>query len=172
MIHAICAFPALLHDSLSESVVIISALGTGTKVQETKRTLISVEPGEKGGPSRSIPSLPGRRTVREVRLPFTSAFAEDMAASVQHPKLWEVRAQKLLEHLASELNLPKPLHGLPMAVGKTLVFFKLPAFERLKPETQTSPAPEEEVRAGGSQSKVCTPRATRQVCDTDPGRAC
>ena len=51
----------------------------------------------------------------------------------------QVRAQKLLEHLASELNVPKPVHGLPMAVGKTLVFFKLPAFERLKPQPQQLP---------------------------------
>jgi len=44
----------------------------------------------------------------------------------------KVRAQKLLEHLSTELNIPKPTHGLAWAVGKTLVFFKLPAFERIK----------------------------------------
>mmetsp|Transcript_124923 Transcript_124923/g.266607 ORF Transcript_124923/g.266607 Transcript_124923/m.266607 type:complete len:1729 (-) Transcript_124923:634-5820(-) len=45
------------------------------------------------------------------------------------PKL---RASKLLEHLATELNIPKPKHGLAYAVGKTLVFFKLAAYERIK----------------------------------------
>lgn len=48
---------------------------------------------------------------------------------IQDPK---IRAQKLLDHLDSELNLPKPKHGQSWAVGKTLVFFKLPAYERIK----------------------------------------
>ncbi|CAE7245773.1 XI-2 [Symbiodinium natans] len=48
---------------------------------------------------------------------------------LQDPK---IRAQKLLEHLDAELNIPKPKHGLSWAVGKTLVFFKLPAYERVK----------------------------------------
>ena len=83
-----------------------------------------------------------------------------MAASVKHPMLWEVRAQKLLEHLASELNVPKPLHGLPMAVGKTLVFFKLPAFERLKPETRISQAPRPSL-AGTVPGAEAKPRFAR-----------
>ncbi|CAE7743856.1 XI-2 [Symbiodinium sp. CCMP2456] len=48
---------------------------------------------------------------------------------LQDPK---IRAQKLLEHLDAELNIPKPKHGQSWAVGKTLVFFKLPAYERVK----------------------------------------
>ncbi|CAK9038084.1 Myosin-6 (AtMYA2) [Durusdinium trenchii] len=48
---------------------------------------------------------------------------------IQDPK---IRAQKLLDHLDTELNIPKPKHGQSWAVGKTLVFFKLPAYERIK----------------------------------------
>jgi len=44
----------------------------------------------------------------------------------------KLRATKLLDHLDAELSIPKPNHGLPFAVGKSMVFFKLPAFERLK----------------------------------------
>eukprot|EP00434_Breviolum_minutum_P005393 symbB.v1.2.004756.t1/scaffold242.1/size254583/3 len=54
---------------------------------------------------------------------------------LQDPKIraWQPqRAQKLLDHLDTELNLPKPKHGQSWAVGKTLVFFKLPAYERMK----------------------------------------
>jgi myosin heavy subunit/WD40 repeat protein len=53
-------------------------------------------------------------------------------ASLKHIDDLKVRAQKLLDHLTKELNIPKPAHGLSTAVGKSLVFFKLPAFERLK----------------------------------------
>lgn len=63
---------------------------------------------------------------------FKVIASPQIVSGLKHVDDSKVRAQKLLEHLASELNLPKPLHGLPMAVGKTLVFFKLPAFERLK----------------------------------------
>jgi len=41
------------------------------------------------------------------------------------------RVQKLLDHLSEELSIPKPMHGLSWAVGRIMVFFKLPAFERL-----------------------------------------
>ncbi|CAE7723889.1 XI-2, partial [Symbiodinium sp. CCMP2456] len=63
---------------------------------------------------------------------FKVIASPQIVSGLKHVDDSKVRAQKLLEHLASELNVPKPLHGLPMAVGKTLVFFKLPAFERLK----------------------------------------
>jgi len=53
-------------------------------------------------------------------------------AGLKHLPDGKLRAQKLLEHLSTELNVPKPQHGLAWAVGKTLVFFKLPAFERIK----------------------------------------
>jgi small GTP-binding protein len=50
---------------------------------------------------------------------------------VDDPKL---RAQKLLEHLNTEQNIPKNPHtgGYTWAVGKTMVFFKQQAYERLK----------------------------------------
>jgi len=46
----------------------------------------------------------------------------------------KVRAQKLLEHLQTELNIPKQVNsGLQgWNVGKTLVFFKQQAYERVK----------------------------------------
>uniref|UniRef100_A0A6U6W534 Myosin motor domain-containing protein n=1 Tax=Zooxanthella nutricula TaxID=1333877 RepID=A0A6U6W534_9DINO len=44
----------------------------------------------------------------------------------------KIRANKLLEHLTVQLSIPKPAHGTSWAVGKTMVFFKLAAFERLK----------------------------------------
>mmetsp|Transcript_55699 Transcript_55699/g.121700 ORF Transcript_55699/g.121700 Transcript_55699/m.121700 type:complete len:1706 (+) Transcript_55699:265-5382(+) len=53
-------------------------------------------------------------------------------AGLKHVDDAKIRAKKLLDHLDVELNLPKPNHGLSFAVGKTMVFFKLPAFERLK----------------------------------------
>jgi len=55
-----------------------------------------------------------------------------VVAGLKHIDDGKIRAQKLLEHLTTELNIPKPAHGLSWAVGKTLVFFKLPAFERIK----------------------------------------
>ena len=56
----------------------------------------------------------------------------DLFWGLKHIDDTKTRAQKLLEHLTTELHVPKPNHGLPWAVGKTLVFFKLPAFERIK----------------------------------------
>ena len=53
-------------------------------------------------------------------------------SGLKHIDDLKTRAQKLLEHLTTELHVPKAAHGLPWAVGKTLVFFKLPAFERIK----------------------------------------
>jgi len=53
-------------------------------------------------------------------------------AGLKHVDDKKLRAQKLLEHLSTELSLPNPAHGLSWAVGKTMVFFKLAAFERLK----------------------------------------
>jgi myosin heavy subunit len=45
----------------------------------------------------------------------------------------KIRAQKLMEHLNTELNIPPGNHGFKSwAVGKTLVFFKQSAFERVK----------------------------------------
>jgi len=55
-----------------------------------------------------------------------------VVAGLKHIDDGKLRAQKLLEHLTTELNIPKPPHGLSWAVGKTLVFFKLAAFERIK----------------------------------------
>mmetsp|Transcript_66996 Transcript_66996/g.193594 ORF Transcript_66996/g.193594 Transcript_66996/m.193594 type:complete len:1699 (+) Transcript_66996:102-5198(+) len=53
-------------------------------------------------------------------------------AGLKHIDDLKLRAQKLLDHLSAELSIPKPLHGLSWAVGKSMVFFKLGAFERLK----------------------------------------
>mmetsp|Transcript_41452 Transcript_41452/g.119997 ORF Transcript_41452/g.119997 Transcript_41452/m.119997 type:complete len:1693 (+) Transcript_41452:127-5205(+) len=55
-----------------------------------------------------------------------------VVAGLKHLDEAKIRAQKLLEHLSTELSIPKPAHGLSWAVGKTMVFFKLGAFERLK----------------------------------------
>ncbi|CAJ1340206.1 unnamed protein product [Effrenium voratum] len=63
---------------------------------------------------------------------FKIVASPQIIAGLKHVDDTKVRAQKLLEHLTTELHVPKPLHGLPWAVGKTLVFFKLPAFERIK----------------------------------------
>lgn len=56
----------------------------------------------------------------------------DTVKGLKHVDDKKIRAHKLLDHLNTELNLPKPAHGAGYAVGKTMVFFKLPAFERLK----------------------------------------
>ncbi|CAE7446087.1 XI-2 [Symbiodinium pilosum] len=58
--------------------------------------------------------------------------SQKVVSELRHLQDPKIRAQKLLEHLDAELNIPKPKHGLSWAVGKTLVFFKLPAFERVK----------------------------------------
>lgn len=63
---------------------------------------------------------------------FKVIASPTVVAGLKHVDDSKVRAQKLLEHLTEELNIPQPLHGLRWAVGKTLVFFKLPAFERMK----------------------------------------
>eukprot|EP00928_Gymnodinium_smaydae_P001541 TRINITY_DN1055_c0_g2_i1.p1 TRINITY_DN1055_c0_g2~~TRINITY_DN1055_c0_g2_i1.p1 ORF type:complete len:1702 (-),score=425.04 TRINITY_DN1055_c0_g2_i1:219-5324(-) len=56
-----------------------------------------------------------------------------VVSGLRHVDDLKVRAQKLLEHLSTELNLPKPTHGGAIwAVGKTMVFFKQQAYERLK----------------------------------------
>jgi len=55
-----------------------------------------------------------------------------VVSGLKHIDDGKLRAQKLLEHLAVELNVPTPQHGLSWAVGRTLVFFKLPAYERIK----------------------------------------
>ena len=64
-----------------------------------------------------------------------------------------------------------------MAVGKTLVFFKLPAFERLKlqakhakPAQPAQPASFKGRGAAPSLSKVCPLGAAREVCHADPGQ--
>ena len=55
-------------------------------------------------------------------LPHSVRFLDDQ----------KMRAQKLLEHLNTELNIPMGAHGFKSwAVGKTLVFFKQAAYERL-----------------------------------------
>jgi myosin heavy subunit/signal recognition particle receptor subunit beta len=54
-------------------------------------------------------------------------------AGLKHLDDAKARAQKLLEHLNKELNIPKANHGYESwAVGKTMVFFKQSAYERLK----------------------------------------
>lgn len=63
---------------------------------------------------------------------FKVVASPQIISGLKHVDDPKVRAQKLLEHLTTELHVPKPNHGLPWAVGKTLVFFKLPAFERIK----------------------------------------
>ena len=63
---------------------------------------------------------------------FKVVASPQIISGLKHVDDTKVRAQKLLEHLTTELHVPKPNHGLPWAVGKTLVFFKLPAFERIK----------------------------------------
>ena len=61
-----------------------------------------------------------------------------------------------------------------MAVGKTLVFFKLPAFERLKLQAKhAKPAPPGSFKGRGaapSLSKVCPLGVAREVCHADPGQ--
>ncbi|OLQ10545.1 Unconventional myosin-X [Symbiodinium microadriaticum] len=76
---------------------------------------------------------------------------------LQDPK---IRAQKLLEHLDAELNIPKPKHGQSWAVGKTLVFFKLPAYERVKFARQQS----EEASKVEDQIALCSTMA-RELAD-------
>mmetsp|Transcript_46607 Transcript_46607/g.134896 ORF Transcript_46607/g.134896 Transcript_46607/m.134896 type:complete len:1333 (-) Transcript_46607:65-4063(-) len=58
--------------------------------------------------------------------------APQQVQSLKHIDDGKLRAQKLLEHLSTELNIPMPTHGQSWAVGKSLVFFKLGAFERIK----------------------------------------
>lgn len=56
----------------------------------------------------------------------------DVASGLKHLDDPKMRAQKLLEHLTTELNIPQPKHGQSWAVGKTMVFFKQMSYERLK----------------------------------------
>jgi len=63
---------------------------------------------------------------------FKIVAAPTVVAGLRHVDDAKIRAQKLLEHLSQELNIPKPKHGLAWAVGATMVFFKLAAFERVK----------------------------------------
>mmetsp|Transcript_6328 Transcript_6328/g.11222 ORF Transcript_6328/g.11222 Transcript_6328/m.11222 type:complete len:1708 (-) Transcript_6328:148-5271(-) len=58
--------------------------------------------------------------------------APTVVSGLKHVDDAKVRAQKLLEHLETELNIPVAKHGVSWAVGKTLCFFKQSAFERLK----------------------------------------
>jgi len=58
--------------------------------------------------------------------------APSTVSGLKHLDDGKLRAQKLLEHLNTELHMPKPQHGNSWAVGKTMVFFKQTAFERLK----------------------------------------
>eukprot|EP00927_Polykrikos_kofoidii_P034051 TRINITY_DN28881_c0_g1_i1.p1 TRINITY_DN28881_c0_g1~~TRINITY_DN28881_c0_g1_i1.p1 ORF type:complete len:1724 (+),score=363.79 TRINITY_DN28881_c0_g1_i1:63-5234(+) len=53
-------------------------------------------------------------------------------ATLKHIDDGKLRAQKLLEHLNTELQIPAHNHGASWAVGKTMVFFKQQAYERLK----------------------------------------
>lgn len=55
-----------------------------------------------------------------------------VVSGLKHIDEAKIRAQKLLEHLSEELSIANPEYGLSWAVGKTMVFFKLSAFERLK----------------------------------------
>eukprot|EP00427_Karlodinium_veneficum_P009223 CAMPEP_0169080892 /NCGR_PEP_ID=MMETSP1015-20121227/10721_1 /TAXON_ID=342587 /ORGANISM="Karlodinium micrum, Strain CCMP2283" /LENGTH=1694 /DNA_ID=CAMNT_0009140647 /DNA_START=1 /DNA_END=5085 /DNA_ORIENTATION=+ len=54
--------------------------------------------------------------------------------ALKHVDDKKTRAQKLMEHLNTELNIPAGQHGhqYTWAVGKTLVFFKQVAYERVK----------------------------------------
>jgi len=56
----------------------------------------------------------------------------DTVKGLKHVDDMKARSKKLLDHLDQELGLPKSEHGHTWAVGKTMVFFKLNAFERLK----------------------------------------
>lgn len=56
----------------------------------------------------------------------------EVVAGLKHFDDHRLRAQKMTEHLTAEYDLPQPNHGKATAVGKTLIFFKLPAFEKLK----------------------------------------
>jgi len=59
--------------------------------------------------------------------------SQNVEKGLRHLDDDKLRVQKLLEHLNKELNIPMSGHGLnSWAVGKTLVFFKQTAFERLK----------------------------------------
>jgi len=57
----------------------------------------------------------------------------NIVGGLKHLDDAKMRAQKLLEHLNTELNIPQAAHGYnSWAVGKSLVFFKQAAYERLK----------------------------------------
>jgi myosin heavy subunit len=58
--------------------------------------------------------------------------AATVLSGLKHIDDGKLRVQKLLEHLSAELNIPTSNHGGSWAVGKTMVFFKLAAYERLK----------------------------------------
>eukprot|EP00913_Durusdinium_trenchii_P032553 g30475.t1 len=79
---------------------------------------------------QNVPDLFDRKGVTEqLRYGGVLQVVQVSRAGYPDPK---IRAQKLLDHLDTELNIPKPKHGQSWAVGKTLVFFKLPAYERIK----------------------------------------
>eukprot|EP00443_Scrippsiella_acuminata_P068851 CAMPEP_0115487064 /NCGR_PEP_ID=MMETSP0271-20121206/60759_1 /TAXON_ID=71861 /ORGANISM="Scrippsiella trochoidea, Strain CCMP3099" /LENGTH=1711 /DNA_ID=CAMNT_0002915095 /DNA_START=96 /DNA_END=5231 /DNA_ORIENTATION=+ len=71
-----------------------------------------------------------------------------VVSGLKHVDDLKLRAQKLLDHLTEELSIPKPMHGLSWAVGKTMVFFKLPAYERLKRRKVGAPHQEHHVDPG------------------------
>eukprot|EP00933_Yihiella_yeosuensis_P053397 TRINITY_DN5162_c1_g1_i1.p1 TRINITY_DN5162_c1_g1~~TRINITY_DN5162_c1_g1_i1.p1 ORF type:complete len:1220 (+),score=306.13 TRINITY_DN5162_c1_g1_i1:2-3661(+) len=55
-----------------------------------------------------------------------------IVSELKHIDDAKIRAQKLLDHLDADLNIPKARSGPSWAVGKTLCFFKLNAYERVK----------------------------------------
>jgi len=56
-----------------------------------------------------------------------------VVSGLKHLDDFKMRAQKLLEHLSTELNIAKPSNtSTSWAVGKSLVFFKQDAYDRLK----------------------------------------
>eukprot|EP00440_Ansanella_granifera_P071094 gb/GFBE01077158.1/.p1 GENE.gb/GFBE01077158.1/~~gb/GFBE01077158.1/.p1 ORF type:complete len:1701 (+),score=509.72 gb/GFBE01077158.1/:1-5103(+) len=63
---------------------------------------------------------------------YQAVGALKVVSELKHLEDPKIRAQKLLEHLQTELNIPLAKSGQSWAVGKTLVFFKQQAYERIK----------------------------------------
>jgi len=79
-----------------------------------------------------------------------------VVSGLKHIDDGKLRAQKLLEHLDTELNIPKAAHGASWAVGKTMVFFKQTAYERVKFVRH------ELMIKGTTKIQACWRRKTRQ----------
>jgi len=77
---------------------------------------------------------PVRITHQEAWDDYKICANADTVSGLRHVDDIKIRVEKLLDHLNVELNIPKPPHGgtVSWAVGKTMVFFKQVASERLE----------------------------------------